>query len=102
MRRLPLRGGCEEPKNEYGESGAPALSESFSNSDDEGGVIERFVEVTLESRRLRPLMVASVGETGDRDDRRMVLSVDTTQLAEKLEAIHSRHPQVAQYEIGVL
>ncbi len=66
---------------------------------DECRVIKGLVEMTLESRGLRPLVVSLAGETAHRDDRRVILSSDSTQLAKEFEAVHPRHAQVAQYKI---
>lgn len=83
-------------------SDTPPVLQPRPDSGDQIDVIERFVEVAFKSCLLRPLMVGSVGQAAERDDGGMALSMKTTQLAEKLEPIHPRHPQVAQHQIDVL
>ena len=53
-----------------------------------------------EAGGLRALVVGAARQTRQGDDRSVRGSLAAVELAEELEAVHARHPQVAQHEIA--
>jgi hypothetical protein len=78
------------------------MSEPCPDGRDKRRIIERLVEVAFESRRFRPLVISLADEAAYRDDWRVMVSVNARQLSQEFEAIHLRHTQVTQHEIGIV
>ena len=63
-------------------------------------IIEWFIHVAFEARRVRALMIRAAGQTRDGNYRDVRLALDPLEFAEELKTVHARHPHVAQHKIN--